>query len=304
MPVIAVAGAALAIGSAAGSIAAIGTAAFSIADALAVTAAVGATVGAIGVVTGDKGLMTAGMILGGIGGIGSLASSAGLLGDTSASLFGDAAASAASEFPSSVAVTAMNPGLAGATGSLTGDLGSAANAVTATPAIAGTEATPSLAGAAAGDALSSPASSITGNAGVASQLPTQAPVAPISLTPNAALTPPAPTAPTSFSQSLTQAGAGTVPIAPSVSSPGILDTLGDFVRNDKSGMVSYGLIQAGGSLIGGLFDPLKPAQVSQLNAQTAQTNAQTDITKTQAANIKQPLPIAQSGLINSYGAVQ
>lgn len=89
------------------------------------------------------------------------------------------------------------------------------------------------------------------------------------------------------------------------SSPGIFDTLGNFVKNDKSGMIGYGLIQAGGSLVGGLFDPLKPAQVSQLNANTAQTQAQTGITNTQAANIKAPLPVARirpPGLINMGAA--
>lgn len=73
----------------------------------------------------------------------------------------------------------------------------------------------------------------------------------------------------------------------------------------KSPMTQYGMIQAGGSLISGLFDPLKPAQVDALNATAAANRAQAAITTKQAANMNGPLPVATrtpappGGLINS-----
>lgn len=75
---------------AATSVAAVG---LTLTTALEITAAVGATIGAIGVITGNKTLSEVGLGLGLVGGIGSLASSAGLLGAdaSTAPLFGDAA---------------------------------------------------------------------------------------------------------------------------------------------------------------------------------------------------------------------
>jgi len=92
MPVVAVAVAVVA-DVAAGS-ALIGGA-LTLTTALTTVAAIGATIGAIGAITGDKTLSEVGMGLGVVGGIGSLASSAGLFGaDTStAPLFGTSAAS-------------------------------------------------------------------------------------------------------------------------------------------------------------------------------------------------------------------
>jgi len=55
-------------------------AAFTIGTALAVTAAVGATLSAVGMFTGDKTLQTVGTVIGAVGAVGSLANSAGLLG--------------------------------------------------------------------------------------------------------------------------------------------------------------------------------------------------------------------------------
>lgn len=70
MPVVAVAGAAVAIGVAA-----------EVGTTLAIVAAVGATIGAVGAVTGVKELQIAGAVIGLVGGIGALAQGAGLLGD-------------------------------------------------------------------------------------------------------------------------------------------------------------------------------------------------------------------------------
>lgn len=77
-----------------------------LAAVLTVTAAVGATLGAVGAITKDKGLQTAGLIIGGIGAVGSLANAAGLFGDTS-NLFG-----ALDQIPDSVAITGPVQGAA------------------------------------------------------------------------------------------------------------------------------------------------------------------------------------------------
>lgn len=126
MPVLAVAGAA--IGLAAGGATAIGAVVAgtaTLATTLTAVAAVGATVGAVGAVTGNKTLETAGLILGGVGGVGALAANAGLLGDsaTTDSLFGGSDAGSA--------ITA--PNIASDAAASTNDLSGLAN----TPDISG-----------------------------------------------------------------------------------------------------------------------------------------------------------------------
>lgn len=315
MPVVAVIAAAGAwAGAATAAGAFITTGALTVAGALEITAAVGATLGAVGAVTGDKGLMTAGMVLGGIGGIGSLAVGAGLFG---------ADAGATTLFGSVPADVAVTPEIVGSNvGGFIGDGGASSiidslGGVSTTPVevsplpdVTGGvgSVSPALSGGPAADALTA---APTASAGVApdASLATATPDASAApTTPASGLVPPVPTvsAPTvPGSVNVTPGGDATSNpggfAGPAGPSPGIFDTLGNFVKNDKSGMIGYGLIQAGGSLVGGLFDPLKPAQVSQLNANTAQTQAQTGITNTQAANIKAPLPVARirpPGLIN------
>lgn len=342
MPVLAI-GAAIVAGveasAAIGAVIAGGLGALTVGGALSIVTAVGATLGAIGVVTGDKGLSTAGMILGGIGGIGSLAVGAGLFGEGAgaSSVFGAEAGGA--DFASSVAVTpeivGSNPGgflgtaASGSTDALdvvdsfggiknpavsVSQLGAPGSAASTSgdltnSLLGGTSSTP--ASPAAGPAIadssaSAPLAPVSDNLGTSTPGAIPSPTAPGSAAPAAPSTPFAP-AP----------GAADVPGAPVTvtpgnaatsnpggyagpSSPGLVDSFGNFLSNDKSGMLSYGLVQAGGSLISGLFDPLKPAQVKALNAQTAQTQANTGITQMQAANMAAPIPVARrNGLINS-----
>src|SRR5579872_7101028 len=108
MRIVAVIGAIGAAAFAGADIAAVG---LTVGTALEATAAIGATLGAVGAVTRDKGLQTAGMVLGGIGAVGSLAGAAGLF-STSDSLFGSTAgqtaniaAGGAGDIPASVGVT-------------------------------------------------------------------------------------------------------------------------------------------------------------------------------------------------------
>lgn len=318
MPIVPIVAAGLAWAGAAtavGTLTTVGIAGLTITEGLSIVAAVGATIGAVGAVTGDKGLLTAGMIIGGIGGIGQLAVSAGIFGEGAGAttLFGDAAV------PSSVAITAENPGFAAsAAGSnIVDSFGGTSGAL---PDVTGGASSASVAGGAAGDTLNDASAAAdatrlqavkdatavpTEGIGVTQKF-TQLPVAPVPVAPPLGIptAPVAPATPSAFDQSITAAGGNVAPVAPTIETPGILGSLGNFIKNDKSGMVGYGLIQAGGSLIGGLFDPLKPAQVSALNAQTAQQQAQTGITNTQAANIKAPLPVAsRPGLINNFGGI-
>lgn len=308
MPVIPIVAAAAAWAGAAGAIGAVaagGLSALTLSGALAITAAVGATLGAVGVITHDKGLMTAGLIIGGIGAIGGLAAGAGLFGEGAGaeSLFG------AASVPGDVAVTpeivGSNVGgfMSGdASGGLIDSFGAATNAAPAPAAdTTATAATGQLSGGAAADTLSGAADA---GAATAPTLPTTAPpIAPIPTAPTLGIDAGPVAPPSPLAQSLQDAGAGTAPVMPSVETPGMLDALGNFVKNDKSGMIGYGMIQAGGSLVSGLFNPVPPAQVENLNANTAATNVQTGLTQNQLDNVKQPLPVATravapTGLIN------
>lgn len=92
MPVIAIG---VAIAADVGAISAVTAAGLTLTTALEVTAAVGATISAIGVVTGNKTLSMIGAGLGLVGGIGAIASGAGLFGAAgSESLFGSSGSAA------------------------------------------------------------------------------------------------------------------------------------------------------------------------------------------------------------------
>ncbi len=326
MPVIAIGGAIIAGVEAAGAVSAViagGLGALTVGGALSIVTAVGATLGAIGVVTGDKGLSTAGMILGGIGGIGSLAVGAGIFGEGAgaASVFGSGSAGAA-DFADAVNVTPeiagsnvggfLGTGASGAASAASNDLVDMFGGIKDTPVSVAPLAAPtagaaptsslegssSLAGASAADTLTTPSTTdLTGGAG-SPPLPTSiAPTVPGA--PSTGAIPNAPPVPGSVNVTPQIAGTNAGGYMGDTSSPGLLDAFGNFIKNDKSGMASYGLIQAGGSLISGLFDPLKPAQVANLNAQTAQQKANTGITQMQAANMAAPIPVANRGLINT-----
>jgi hypothetical protein len=298
VPVLAIGGAIFAGFEAAGAVAAIGTAAFGIADALAITAAVGATLGAVGVVTHDKSLQTAGLILGGIGGIGSLAANAGLLGDTGAgSLFG---------FPDSVDITPINPGLAGSAGA----------AATATPDIVDSFGVENVANVLPTTALGQQTEAAAGTAsdnltaGLINSTPTPAPALTAQPTPVTGAPAPVPGIPASPEGQAPGAAAAATPNPPAppgasdANPPGLFGRLTDFLTNNKNGgMIGYGLIQAGGSLVSGLFNPVTPAQVGALNAQAAANRAATSLSTTQQANMAQPLPTASRPVASNVTGV-
>jgi hypothetical protein len=76
--------------------------------------------------------------------------------------------------------------------------------------------------------------------------------------------------------------------------PGIigsaLDGIGEFATS--SPLATYGLIQAGGALVQGMFNPVTPAQIAAMNAQAAQNRAAAAIAQQQASNMAGGMPIA------------
>lgn len=98
MPIVAVAVAAFSVAGVASAAAAAGgliALASTAVGAFEIIGAVGATLSAVGAVTGNKGLTQAGMVLGVAGGVGALASDAGLIGGSAASAASNDAADAA-----------------------------------------------------------------------------------------------------------------------------------------------------------------------------------------------------------------
>ncbi len=106
-------GGGLAIGTVATAVAAGTVAALSVGTVFTAIATVGAVVGAVGAVTGNKDLQMAGMVVGGIGGIGGLAASVGAFGGSAASvgsIFGSSASTAAAAAPVAAATDAAATG--------------------------------------------------------------------------------------------------------------------------------------------------------------------------------------------------
>ncbi|MDE2467143.1 MAG: hypothetical protein KGO02_26035 [Alphaproteobacteria bacterium] len=60
----------------------------------------------------------------------------------------------------------------------------------------------------------------------------------------------------------------------------------------KHQVVTYGVLQAGGALVSGLFSPVTPAQVNALNAQAAANRAGAALTQQEVANMKSGIPVA------------
>ena len=76
------------------------------------------------------------------------------------------------------------------------------------------------------------------------------------------------------------------------SGSGILSSILGFAKNNS--LVTYGALQAGGSLLSGLTSTLTPAQVAALNAQANANNAAAALTQQQTANLAMPKSVASS----------
>lgn len=290
MPVVAVV-AAIAIDAGA-----IGAVAAGTLTTLSAITAIGATMGAIGAVTHNKTLTMIGGGLGLVGGIGSLAFGSGALGNVS-DLFGSStggAANAAAGADSAAAASSVtDPGDA----IVQGATDPAASAVTTTDlppvgTINGTASTtvmgvpqvnafaPSASGAA--DATATGA----GGAGALDGLPDSV------TQPFYSKMPPG---------SLGDAAQGAVDKLPGFSLPP--SGLMDWAHNNQT--LAYGVLQAGGSFISGLTNPMTPAQINALNSQAAANNAAATLAQRQVTNIGQTMPTVTGmptptgGLINN-----
>lgn len=326
MPVLAIfgAGAALFGGGAAaiGTVLGIGTATLTLGTALTAVAAVGATLGAIGAVTGDKTLSTIGMITGAVGGIGALAANAGLFGAsaTTESLFGpsstaasgaDASLTAAGHSALQTAASSANDDIISSLGSFKPDMtlpsfdagtsavaGSASSDLSgllsssADPATAAARLNPTPSGVTfPSTSVSAPGGMPTADASVsASALPTTsapaAPTADVTGAPSVGM----PKNPT-LGQSFTGADGETYKYT-GAGSTGWEQQKGFFENLVSSPSGQLGMLQAGGSLISGFFDPVKPAQVDALNAQAAVNRAAANLSTTQQTNMAAPIPVA------------
>lgn len=71
---------------------------------------------------------------------------------------------------------------------------------------------------------------------------------------------------------------------------GIFDGVLKFVNNNK--LVSYGLLQTAGSLLGGATSTLTPAQVNALNGQAAANQAAASLSEMQQRNLAMPKAVA------------
>lgn len=283
-------------------------------------AAVGVGLSVIGTVTHDKALSYVGTGLALVGGIGAVASSAGVIGSDAASggsLYGPSAAASTADAGTAVSSDTVDA-LAGNVGD---DLSTAAGGGFGADALGGnvgddlaTAAGGDLAGepaAASGaaadltpppgdgtfvgasqDAPTAGAATANGPAGqVAPATATAAPTPNLSLPPTA-LTPAAGTInggngvlPGDVSATTGAAVDGGAATAAG-SSGGVLQSILDFTKANP--LLSYGVLQAGGSLISGLTSTLTPAQVSALNAQAASNQAAANLTTQQTANLAQP----------------
>ena len=337
MPVVAVGIAVVADVAAGSAIAGAVTAGVvSLATIATVVGAVGATLSAIGTVTGDKTLTEVGTGLGIVGGLTSFANSAGLFGNTS-DLFGDSTA-AANTAATGTAATAAGTATSGTgSGDIVNSLGNVnspdpnANllqAVGTTEGQAGDVLPNPVTGALAANTAAAPAASAPatiGNAATGAGTPALAagneslgavPPNPVQLASGAqgagATTPglpgvPAPPESPVIAAALDKLTPVTAPAAPSV-----LGNLVNFAKTSGGGLTALGALQVGGSFLSGATNALTPAQVNEANAQAAANQAQTLFTSMQISNMKQPLPTATisptaaltpGGLINSSPAV-
>lgn len=323
MPVIAI-GAAVAASVVAGSaVAAVG---ITVVSALEITAAVGATLGAIGAVTGNKGLATAGTVIGAVGAIGGFAAGAGLLGADAASnapLFGPAPAAGTADAASAgtvdfVAGDAAPSGLIDAPPAPPGGVGAvdpATGDVITTP-VSGADLPPpspndtitlasstqnaadpaaEIAKAPTGAADATAPTGATPLMGGPSDLPT--PPQPPSTVPGPGTPPSAAQTPGGWTFGVNdQAGSAAIDTNTSSMFGGLMD----FAK--KNPVVALGALQAGGSLLSGLSSTLTPAQVSALNAQASANDAAASLTKQQTANLQMPKSVASSAPVTGTPA--
>ena len=267
MPIIAIAAAVFAVVE----IVEVGLAAMTVFEAIA---AVGAVTSGVGVVTGNEDLQKVGQVMAIGGGLGMAATKLNVLD--------------------------WNPTVSEVTGITTRAQDAAAAAAAATPAAAAGTTTSTTTGAIAPpDAVGTINAADTNVGSIAT---TDAPVAaapvaaaPVAAAPGSAaslnlesgLTPSAVVAPTSGMF------AASTPVAPVTWFSAVKDYIAPFTEFAKENqMLTYGALQAGGSVVAGLFDPLKPAQVKKAEAEADLLTSQKTLQDQQNLNLAAAMPRA------------
>ena len=267
MPIIAIAAAVFAVVE----IVEVGLAAMTVFEAIA---AIGAVTSGVGVVTGNEDLQKVGQVMAIGGGLGMAATKLNVLD--------------------------WNPTVSEVTGITTRAQDAAAAAAAATPAAAGTTTSTTTGAIAPPDAGTGTINAADTNVGsiattdapVAAATTTAATVAPppgsaASLNLESGLKPPAVVAPTSGMF------AASTPVAPVTWFSAVKDYIAPFTEFAKENqMLTYGALQAGGSVVAGLFDPLKPAQVKKAEAEADLLTSQKTLQDQQTLNLAAAMPRA------------
>ena len=333
MPIIAVAIAIAAdVGAGIAVAGAVAAGAVTAATAFGVVAAVGATVGAIGAVTKDKTLSEVGLAIGTVGGIGALASSAGLLAGDASSIFtpaastADTSGAAVGTMATSTADTfdeAAPAAAASATSTSTGTLDYVAQqangpvdagswdtpaAATPTGTAAGTVAQDSTSPATASGSLMNGGSNapiVQSDFAVTSETtpapapttaaPPTTPANPLPAAMQSGSDPAAGSGVTSTADTWAETNSGVAGTGNNPAAPGLFANIAAFTKANP--LLSYGAVQAAGSLLTGLTSTLTPAQVNALNAQANANNAAAALTQQQTAALAMPKAVASSASV-------
>lgn len=87
--------------------------------------------------------------------------------------------------------------------------------------------------------------------------------------------------------------AASTPVAPVTWFSAAKDYIAPFTEFAKENqMLTYGALQAGGSVVAGLFDPLKPAQIKKAEAEADLLASQKTLQDQQTANMAAAMPVA------------
>ena len=263
MPIIAIAAAVFAVVE----IVEVGLAAMTVFEAIA---AVGAITNGVGVVTGNEDLQKVGQVMAIGGGLGMAATKLNVLD--------------------------WNPTVSEVTGITTRAQDAAAAAAAATPAAAAGTTTSTTTGAIA------PPDAGTINAVDAAATTTAATTTAATTTAATVAAPPGSAAFLNLESGLTPPAIGTpssgmfaasTPVAPVTWFSAVKDYIAPFTEFAKENqMLTYGALQAGGSVVAGLFDPLKPAQVKKAEAEADLLTSQKTLQDQQNLNLAAAMPRA------------
>ncbi len=299
---------------------------------LAIVAAVGATIAAVGAVTNNRTLMIAGGVIGAIGGIGALATSAGIIGADAFSFGSNAASGLASDSAIAGGITS-DAGFAGAVGADVVPGGAAAVGDASVSAAGGTsDIIDQIAGTvqpvegstspviASADAPNVAPTAAVDNSTIPQGVENEQQASSLGLPTGQGDSPPpvgqAPTAPTapsdptvagstpgtanpmdagipgSYQAAQNAVGKVGAVTMPATDGSGIWGTIKDLLGSNGGGRLLSGVVQAGSSFISGATNGLTPAQIAALNAQAQANQAAANLSNRQQANMAEPLPVA------------